>query len=94
MQGELAAAARALAQGSTIVALTGAGISIDSGIPDFRGPHGLWERYDPFEYSTIDAFISQPAKWGPLTCQSCRAASDVKIKAPLRVPTNTRTPLI
>jgi len=44
------------------VALTGAGISVESGIPDFRSPGGLWERFDPFEYATIMAFERHPAK--------------------------------
>ena len=44
------------------VALTGAGISVESGIPDFRSPGGLWTVFRPEEYATIEAFTQSPAK--------------------------------
>ena len=55
-------AARDLAKAKNVVALTGAGISIESGIPPFRGKGGLWEKIDPMEYAHIDAFTKDPAK--------------------------------
>jgi NAD-dependent deacetylase len=42
------------------VAFTGAGISVESGIPPFRGEHGLWDRYDP-QFLEIDFFKDNPA---------------------------------
>jgi NAD-dependent deacetylase len=46
------------------VALTGAGVSVPSGIPDFRTPEtGLWENVDPMEVAHIDVFERDPARF-------------------------------
>ena len=54
--------ARLIRDRQPCVALTGAGISTESGIPDFRSPSGIWAHYDPMEYATIDAFRRDPVK--------------------------------
>jgi NAD-dependent protein deacetylase/lipoamidase len=56
--------AELIRESSSTVALTGAGISVPSGIPDFRSPgEGLWEKVDPMEVAHIDAFRRDPARF-------------------------------
>jgi NAD-dependent deacetylase len=45
------------------VALTGAGVSAESGIPTFRGAGGLWTKYDPVKVSSIDNFLNDPSAY-------------------------------
>jgi NAD-dependent deacetylase len=63
---ELERLAELVRAAGSVVALTGAGISVPSGIPDFRSPGtGLWERVDPMEVAHIDAFEADPQRfWG------------------------------
>lgn len=53
-------AAEALVDQGPMVVVTGAGISVDSGIPPFRGPGGLWSRYDAEVYGHVDTFRKRP----------------------------------
>jgi NAD-dependent SIR2 family protein deacetylase len=48
-------AARLLCNASSVSVFTGAGISVDSGIPDFRSPGGLWSKYDPVAMAAMAA---------------------------------------
>jgi len=53
---ELARARSLLEASSRILVFTGAGLSTESGIPDFRGPDGLWSKVDPDDF-TIDRYV-------------------------------------
>ncbi len=58
----LAEAVAQLRSASNPVALTGAGVSVGSGIPDFRSVDGLWTVYSPDEYATLEIFMHNPIK--------------------------------
>jgi NAD-dependent deacetylase len=49
-----------LSSSQKTIALTGAGISVESGIAPFRGKGGLWEKYDPDEYAHVISFLKTP----------------------------------
>ena len=53
-------AAEIIMNSKLTLALTGAGISVESGIPDFRSAGGLWSKYDPNEYAAISSFRAKP----------------------------------
>ena len=68
MAGQVTSAAEELAgliaASDRVVALTGAGVSVPSGIPDFRTPgKGLWAKVDPMAVATIDAFHSDTKRF-------------------------------
>ncbi|MGA2671467.1 MAG: NAD-dependent deacylase [Dehalococcoidia bacterium] len=57
---EIERLAQLIIESQKVVVFTGAGISTESGIPDFRSPGGIWSRYDPEDF-TIQKFLSSPA---------------------------------
>ena len=62
--GDAAALAELIRSAGSVVALTGAGISVPSGIPDFRSPGtGLWENVDPMEVAHIEVFRRDPERF-------------------------------
>ncbi|MEI7637570.1 MAG: Sir2 family NAD-dependent protein deacetylase, partial [Syntrophus sp. (in: bacteria)] len=48
-----------IAEAGKVVVFTGAGVSTESGIPDFRSPGGLWSKFDPDDF-TIERFLYSP----------------------------------
>ena len=69
MSDQFDSVARMIEAAGKVVALTGAGISVESGIPDFRSPGGLWTRYDPMVYATFESFIHDPSRFWEMAAE-------------------------
>ena len=68
-----------IASAGSVVALTGAGISVPSGIPDFRTPGtGLWENVNPMEVAHIDVFRRDPERFWSFYGARFQALRDVE----------------
>jgi len=65
---EIKRAAKDIVASEKIVALTGAGISTESGIPDFRGKDGLWTKYNPEDF-TYSKFLQDPANYWKMSLE-------------------------
>jgi len=63
MNDEIIKAANIIKNSNYIVVFTGAGISTESGIDDFRSEGGLWTRYDPAIYASYQYFLQDPSKF-------------------------------
>ena len=64
MEQVLLQAAERIRVAKYLTAFSGAGISVESGIPPFRGPGGIWNKYDP-AILDLDVFIRQPERAWP-----------------------------
>lgn len=62
MDGVVEQLARLVREHQPCVVLTGAGVSTESGVPDFRSASGMWAEFDPREYATLGAFRADPQK--------------------------------
>lgn len=58
---KLSKAVQIIKNSNHIIVFSGAGISTESGIDDFRSPGGLWERYDPGTYASYQYFLQDPS---------------------------------
>ncbi len=60
---QLDEAARVIVASQHVVALVGAGLSVESGIPPFRGPGGLWTKYGEPDMFGYQRFLEDPKRW-------------------------------
>ena len=60
---EVEKAARLIVAAKYVVAMVGAGMSVESGIPPFRGPGGLWTKYGEPDGRSYDRFLADPKGW-------------------------------
>jgi NAD-dependent protein deacetylase/lipoamidase len=75
--GSAARLAELIREADSVVALTGAGVSVPSGIPDFRSPGtGLWENVDPMKVAHIDAFHRDPERFWSFYSRRFQALGD------------------
>ena len=71
-------AAKEISNSKKCIALTGAGISAESGIPTFRSKRGLWNDYDPTVYASLDTFIKDPSKYWSIRGEFIRNYDDYR----------------
>jgi len=69
-------AAALLRPAHAAIAFTGAGISVESGIPHFRGEGGLWTKFDPYKVAHIDTFRRDPAQYWTYSLEHRRADAE------------------
>src|SRR3984893_9645838 len=70
----VAHAAELLSTARRGLALTGAGVSAESGIPTFRGEGGLWTKYDPVKVASIEFFMADPSAYWKVSKDRGRVA--------------------
>ena len=70
-----------ITESNDIIVFTGAGISTESGIPDFRSPGGLWEKFDPAIYANYFHFLQHPEDYWKMEREVTKMISDVEPNA-------------
>lgn len=73
--------ANLLTSSQNVVALTGAGVSVPSGIPDFRSEEGFWNNVDPMEVASLSSFVNDPTKFyhwqSPIVLEMLEASPNI-----------------